>query len=92
MYTVKRTQIYLDEEQTSRLDERATAGGTTRSGVIRAAIDSYLAPGGEDWRAHWNDALRATGGAAPYLPDDHLDVLRAAGADKLTQLERRTGA
>ncbi len=89
LYIVKRTQIYLDEKHAARLDERAAEAGTTRSSVIREAIDAYLTPEGDEWRARWKDALRSTGGIAPYLPDDHVDVMRAAGARKLTELERR---
>jgi len=88
---VKRTQIYLDEQQAARLDERAAEGGTTRSSVIREAIDSYLTPDGDEWRARWREAVRDTGGIAPYLPDDNVDAMRAAGARKLTSLERRAG-
>lgn len=74
---VKRTQLYLDEKQAARLDQRAAAGGTTRSRVIREAIDAYLSPDGDQWRARWEEALRTTGRIAPYLPDDHVDSLRA---------------
>lgn len=41
-YTVKRTQIYLDEEQDARLGQRATAAGTTKSALIRQAITDFL--------------------------------------------------
>ncbi|MGH3995288.1 MAG: CopG family transcriptional regulator, partial [Pseudonocardiaceae bacterium] len=73
---MKRTQIYLDEKQAARLDERAAEGGTTRSKMIREAIDAYLTPDGDEWRARWKEALRATGGIAPYLPEDHVDGMR----------------
>lgn len=89
LYIVKRTQIYLDEKQAARLDKRAAEGGTTRSGVIREAIDAYLTPDGDEWRVRWKGALRATGGIAPYLPNDHVESMRAAGARKLTEVERR---
>ncbi|MEO7804657.1 MAG: CopG family transcriptional regulator [Actinomycetota bacterium] len=39
---MKRTQIYLDEDQDERLGRRAQAAGTTKSAVIRAAIDAFL--------------------------------------------------
>ena len=43
---MERTQIYLDDRQTAELDRRAHARGTTRSHLIREAIEKYLAP---DW-------------------------------------------
>ena len=42
-YIMKRTQIYLDDEHDRRLSERADAAGTTKSALIREAIDAYLA-------------------------------------------------
>ncbi len=47
MYTyivMERTQIYLSESQTRELDRRARAEGTTRSHLVREAIEKYLAP------------------------------------------------
>ena len=44
LYTMLRTQIYLSEGQTRELDRRARARGTTRSAVIREALERYLAP------------------------------------------------
>ncbi len=42
VYTVKRTQIYLDEDQDRRLAKRAEAWGTTKSELIRQAVDDFL--------------------------------------------------
>lgn len=45
MYIVmERTQIYLSEGQTRELDKRARSRGTTRSQLIREAVESYLGP------------------------------------------------
>jgi hypothetical protein len=44
-YIVRRTQIYLDEEQDRRLARRARAEGVTKSRLIRRAIDAYLEAG-----------------------------------------------
>lgn len=41
---MERTQIYLDEQQTAELDRRARKRGTTRSHLIREALEQYLAP------------------------------------------------
>lgn len=39
---MQRTQIYLDEAQTTDLDERARRSGRTRSDLIREAISTFL--------------------------------------------------
>jgi Arc/MetJ-type ribon-helix-helix transcriptional regulator len=47
MYMVghmERTQIYLTEAQTRELDARARKRGTTRSHLIREALEQYLGP------------------------------------------------
>lgn len=43
--TVRRTQtlVQLDESLVASLDERAGARGTSRSALIRVAIEAYLA-------------------------------------------------
>lgn len=90
---MKRTQIYLNEDHAGRLDERAASQGTTRSQVIREAIDAYLEdpPDGLEWQVRWQAAVRASAGVAPDLPAgaDYVDRFRAAGVRKLDQLELR---
>ncbi len=88
-----RTQIYLDEQQTSRLDERAAGEGVTRSRVIRRAVDEYLARGQEDsaaWRLRWREAVTKTAGIASHLPDGaaYVEQLRTADAARLRELKR----
>jgi metal-responsive CopG/Arc/MetJ family transcriptional regulator len=87
----RRTQIYLDEGQTAKLDERAAAEGTTRSTLIRRAIDAYLAQemrDAEDWRKQWQEAVAETAGIAPHLEDgvEYVDKLRRADAQRLREL------
>ena len=41
---MERTQIYLTEGQTRELDRRARSRGTTRSHLIREALEQYLGP------------------------------------------------
>ena len=41
---MERTQIYLTEAQTHELDQRARQQGTTRSHLVREAIQAYLTP------------------------------------------------
>ncbi len=95
LYIVKdkqRTQIYLDTGQTAKLDELAAAEGTTRSMLIRRAIDAYLSQetqGASAWRERWQEVVAETAGIAPHLPDgvEYVDELRKAGAERLEELE-----
>jgi len=57
-YIVKRTQIYLDDAQDRELAARAAASGTTKSAVIRHAVDAYLAqPEETDWQTRIGEIL-----------------------------------
>ena len=89
---MRRTQIYLDDDQASRLDKRAAAQGTTRSKVIRIAIDDYLREAERDlssWRDQWHEALDETAGAATYLADgaDYVEEVRRSDVSRLTELD-----
>ena len=55
-----RTQIYLTEEQRTRIDKMSEAEGIPMAEVVRRALDQYL---GADVDAA--EALRSTFGAAP---------------------------
>jgi predicted transcriptional regulator len=90
---MNRTQIYLDEEQTSRLDRRAAAEGTSRSMVIRRAVDVYLSKEERDaaaWQAQWKKTVEGTAGAAPYLEEgaEYVEGLRREDTARLSQFER----
>jgi metal-responsive CopG/Arc/MetJ family transcriptional regulator len=89
---VNRTQIYLDEEQTARLDRRAAAEGTSRSLVIRRAVDRYLSEEEQSasaWRAEWREAIEKTAGIAPHLEEGakYIEELRRRDAERLSHLE-----
>jgi len=89
---MNRTQIYLDDEQTARLDERAAAEGTSRSMVIRQAVDKYLSEEQQSsaaWRAKWKEALERTAGIAPYLQDgvEYVEDIRRSDAERLSRLD-----
>ena len=93
LYTMNRTQIYLDEQQTSELDERAAAEGTTRSTLIRRAVDAYLAQEEQKaatWRREWQEAVAEAAGSEPYLEDgaEYVEKLRRVGAERLNELNR----
>jgi metal-responsive CopG/Arc/MetJ family transcriptional regulator len=87
-----RTQIYLDDEQTTRLDRRAAAEGTSRSTVIRRAVDEYLTQEDRDsvaWQASWKKAVQGTAGIAPHLEEgaEYVESLRRKDAARLSGLE-----
>lgn len=89
---MRRTQIYLGDDQTARLDERAAAERVTRSAVIRRAVDEYLERDERNsaaWSARWKEAVAKTAGIAPSLPDGltYVERLRAADAERLRGLE-----
>ena len=79
-YTVERTQIYLSREQSAALDREARRLGTTRSHLIREAIDqAYLAgPDREGVRA----ALRRSAGAwadRTETGEEYVERIRGTG-------------
>lgn len=90
---MRRTQIYIGDAQDRVLGERAGALGTTKSAVIRDAIDAFLQPdasrdpGVDRFRA----AVRGAAGIAGYLPSgsEYVDELRAADAERERQLHAR---
>jgi predicted transcriptional regulator len=90
---VHRTQIYLPDQQTARLDERAGAGGVSRSVLIRRAVDQYLTREELDtdaWRTRWREAVQRTAGIAPHLPDGatYVERIREVDAKRLQELTR----
>lgn len=89
---MNRTQIYLDDDQTTRLDQRAAAEGTSRSMVIRRAVDVYLSQEKRDaaaWQAQWKKAIEGTAGIAPYLEEgaEYVEDLRRDDAERLSRFE-----
>lgn len=89
---MNRTQIYLDDEQTAELDRRAAAEGTSRSMVIRRAVDVYLSQEERDaaaWQAQWRKALDGTAGIALYLEEGvgYVEGLRRDDAARLSSFE-----
>jgi metal-responsive CopG/Arc/MetJ family transcriptional regulator len=87
----RRTQIYLDADQTAELDKLAAAERTNRSTIIRRAIDAYLSEGERDadaWRKQWQEAVAESAGVAPYLEEgvEYVDKLRRAEAKRSEEL------
>lgn len=93
LYIVRRTQIYLDEDQDRRLAERARATGRTKSDLIREALNYLLdAPLSEEEElARFRAAASAAFGIAPYLEDGATYVRRLRDVDRQRQerLERQ---
>lgn len=92
-YIMKRTQIYVDEEQDESLTKRAAAAGVTKSTLIREAIDAYL-KGRPDERLHldrFRAAVRAAAGSVDHLPDgkSYVEALRALDLRRQEEIERR---
>ena len=93
-YIMRRTQIYLDEEQATKLARRARARWTTASRMIREAIDAYLA-GPDDADAHlarFRAALDASFGIAPYLAEgpEYVEELRRVDVAREAELRERS--
>ena len=90
---MRRTQIYLDDEQATQLARRAKARGTTASRMIREAIDQYLAEpeDAEERQARFRAAVEASFGIAPYLSDGatYVDELRSHDRERDRELRER---
>ena len=88
-----RTQIYLDDAQTARLDQRAAAEGASRSTLIRRAVDLYLTQEERDtaaWQTQWTKAVEATAGIASHLEEgsDYVESIRGQDAERLSDFDR----
>ena len=64
---MKRTQVYLTEEQDRRLAEIAEERGTSRASALRWALDSVLETG--DVEAEARAVILATAGSLADYPD-----------------------
>jgi Arc/MetJ-type ribon-helix-helix transcriptional regulator len=92
-YIMRRTQIYLDDEQHQRLSERARQTGRSMSELIRNAVDRDLDGDGDEETKlqRFRETVRAVAGCAPYLEDGATYVarLREADRERMEELERR---
>lgn len=94
LYTVRRTQIYLDEKQCDRLAAAAAEAGTTMSSLIRDAIDSYLDADASGSRlGSMRAALAEAAGCAPHLPsgEEYVDAIRPDYGARERELWQRGG-
>lgn len=86
-YIVRRTQIYLTEEQGRLLESRSKATGTTISELVRAAIDSVYSRRRAMSRAERVRLARATAGAWRAFPETGEEyVERIRGSRRLARL------
>lgn len=92
-YIVKRTQIYLEDEQAVRLAKKAAAAGVTRSTLIRDAIDSLLdGPENDASRlSRFRSALEELAETPVSMPAgrDYVEKLRARDVRRQEAVERR---
>lgn len=64
---MKRTQVYLTEDQDRRLAEIARERGISRAGALRSALDAALGTG--DAEAEASAVILATAGLLADYPD-----------------------
>lgn len=91
-YIVRRTQIYLNDAQDRALAARAAESGTTKSAVIRHAVDAYLAqPDETDWQTRIGEILDDLKRHPVHLEPDldgaaYVDYYRAFEAERDKEL------
>lgn len=92
-YIMKRTQIYLTEDQDRKLALKARASGSTKSFEIREAISRYLAdePPDSARLTAFRQVVREVAGVAPELPpgSDYVEEIRQSGAERLREINER---
>lgn len=93
IYIMKRTQIYLEEEQDAQLAKRAAAAGVTKSTLIRQALDDFL-EGPSDEQSRRNRFLAAVEEVAANPLDlpagaAYVEQVRAADIRRQQELDRR---
>jgi hypothetical protein len=86
---MRRTQIYLTDEQGSFLQRRSRASGQTISELIRGAIDSTYSRRRSLSKAEKVHIARRTAGAWKDFPESGAAyVERIRGSRRLTRLHR----
>jgi hypothetical protein len=85
---MKRTQIYIRDDQAERILERAEERGISQAEVIRQILDAALDTG--DAEAEARAAILATAGVlqdAPDWPEWQRSVRGRSAAERLDELE-----
>lgn len=89
LYIMKRTQIYLTEEQGRLLETRSRATGSTVSQLIREAIDGAYSRRRAMSRSEKVRLARATAGSWKAFPETGAEyVERIRGSRRLARLHR----
>ena len=90
LYIVRRTQIYLEDEQGERLVDAAAEAGVTVSSLIRRAVDSLLDEDRSEGARlqRLRVAAQDAAGVAPHLPagSDYVDSIRPDYGDRDREL------
>lgn len=82
---MRRTQIYLTDEQRRRLASRAKGSGRSEAAVVREVLDEALGiAGSADVAA---EIIRSTSGALPDAPDWPAWLKRVRGRTMSERLE-----
>ena len=94
LYIMRRTQIYLDDEQHRWLDQQSVRQSRTKSELIREAIDRLIRGGRHDADerlARFRAALNASFGTVADLPTgrEFVEGARTADRDRARELEDR---
>ncbi len=94
---MRRTQIYLAEGQDTLLEARARATGTTKSALVRDAIDAFLSDGAtasSSSLARMRTAVTGAAGVAQHLPcgSTYVEEIRAPDAARIGRLDDRRSA
>ena len=91
-YIMRRTQIYITDEQAHLLESRSRTGGKTISELIRTAIDDTYRPRRTLSRADRARLARETAGAWRDFPETGRHyVERLRGSRHLAHLHGRDG-
>ena len=91
MYIMERTQIYLNREQAEALDREARRRGTTRSHLIREAIDAQYGSATDEEQV--KQVLEATAGLWEDRAEsgtEYVERMRSGG--RLDELYRTDDA
>lgn len=73
---MKRTQIYLTEEEDEILRRESDRTGKSKAALIREAIDRLFGPAEERSRRRFYEALEASYGAWKDVPEEEIEDLR----------------
>jgi Ribbon-helix-helix protein, copG family len=83
---MRRTQVYITEEQDERIAARAVDTGVSKAEVIRRALDRGL--GVDDGRGERRRAIEATAGIASDEEEWPQWLARVRGGSAAERLER----